>query len=141
MSDFTRFMKENKKVKENAKYPASSAFTDDEGKTLEWEIKPLTTAENENIREECVKQTRDKNGRIKSELNTNLYILKVICASVVFPNLNDKKLQDSYGVMSPEELILSMIDNPGEYDEFGAFIMKYNGFNKSVNEDIEEAKN
>lgn len=141
MSDFTRFMKEIKKVKENAKYPASSAFTDDEGKTLEWEIKPLTTAENENIREECVKQTRDKNGRIKSELNTNLYILKVICASVVLPNLNDKKLQDSYGVMSPEELILSMIDNPGEYDEFGAFIMKYNGFNKSVNEDIEEAKN
>lgn len=29
----------------------------------------------------------------------------MICASVVEPNLNDKDLQNSYGVMTPEDLI------------------------------------
>ena len=34
-----------------------------------------------------------------------------------------------------------MLDNPGEYDDLAAFIQKYNGYNKEINEKIEEAKN
>lgn len=141
MSEFTRFMKENKKVRENTKYAVSAAFTDEKGDPLEWEIKPITTAENENIREICTKELRDSKGAKKSNLNTSLYFLKLIAASVVFPNLDDKELQDSYDVMSKEDLILAMIDNPGEYDKFGSFIIGFNGFNRSINDEIEEAKN
>ena len=140
MSSLTRFLKENKKVRENTKYPASEAFTDENGKVIEWEIKPISTAENERIRSACTKQIKEK-GVVKSKIDTFAYILKIITASVVFPNLNDKALQDSYGTLSAEDLVLAMIDNPGEYDKFGSFIIEYNGFNKSINDDIEEAKN
>ena len=41
----------------------------------------------------------------------------MMVASIVEPNLNDKTLQDSYGVMTPEDLLTEMIDNPGEYND------------------------
>ena len=69
------------------------------------------------------------------------YIAKMIATSVVEPNLNNKDLQDSYGVMTPEELIKEMIDNPGEYNNFARFIQEYNGFDETLNEKVEKAKN
>jgi hypothetical protein len=141
MSAFTRFLKENKKERPNAKYAASTAFTDEKGNPLEWEIRPITTAENERFRDACIKKVKDKKGITRSELDTRAYTLKLITASVVEPNLNSSELQDSYGVMGAEELIVAMLDNPGEYDKLGAFIAEFNGFNKSIDDDIEEAKN
>lgn len=43
MSNLSRFLKENKKVKENTKYAATKSLTDEKGNPLEWEIRPLTT--------------------------------------------------------------------------------------------------
>jgi len=34
-----------------------------------------------------------------------------------------------------------MIDDPGEYNEFAAFIQQYNGFDTTMDEKVEEAKN
>lgn len=34
-----------------------------------------------------------------------------------------------------------MIDNPGEYNDFAAFIQKFNGFTETMDEKVEEAKN
>ena len=65
----------------------------------------------------------------------------MMVASVVYPNLNDKDLQDSYGVMTPEDLLTEMVDNPGEYNAFGKFINEYNGFTEGLNEKVEKAKN
>ena len=47
MSNFSKFMKENKKIKQNTKYPATKSLCDDNGKPLEWTIKPLTSTEND----------------------------------------------------------------------------------------------
>ncbi len=65
----------------------------------------------------------------------------MLCACIVEPNLYDKELQDSYGVMTPEELLKEMIDDPGEYQDFASFVQDYNGFNTSFEEKVEEAKN
>lgn len=65
----------------------------------------------------------------------------MICACVVEPNLNNQQLQDSYGVKTPEELIREMIDDPGEYDEFAQFIQNYNGFDETLQDRKDEAKN
>ena len=50
-------------------------------------------------------------------------------------------MQDSYGVMSPEDLLFALVDDPGEYDAFTAFVQDFNGFTKSFEEKVEEAKN
>lgn len=79
--------------------------------------------------------------RLDREFNGEAYVLDMIVASTVTPNLYDAELQDSYGVNTPEDLLMAMLDNPGEYDDLAAFIQKYNGYNKEINEKIEEAKN
>ena len=55
--------------------------------------------------------------------------------------LFDIDLQNSYGVSKPEELIKEMIDNPAEYDDFAVFVQSYNGFDISLSEKVEQAKN
>ena len=136
-------MKENKVVKENTTFPATKSLTDEDGKPLEWTIKPLTTKENDSIRDDCMIDVPvvGKPNMFRPKLNTSKYIAKMICSCVIEPNLYDKDLQDSYGVMTPEDLLKEMIDDPGEYQDFASFIQNFNGFNTSLDDKVEEAKN
>ena len=59
--------------------------------------------------------------------------------TTVYPDLQDKELQDSYGVMSAEELISTML-TPGEFEDYATAVMKANGFDDEENL-VEEAKN
>ncbi len=142
MSNLNRFLKENKIVKENVKYAATKSLVDEAGKPLLWEIQPLSTKKNENIRESCTIEipVKGKPNLFREKIDSAKYTAKLIASSVVFPDLYDKDLQDSYGVMTPEELIMEMIDDPGEYGDFAQFITEFNGFS-DINDDIEEAKN
>lgn len=65
----------------------------------------------------------------------------MIAASIVYPDLYDKELQDSYGARTPEELLLAMVDDPGEYSELASYVQKFQGFDVSLNDKVEEAKN
>ena len=143
MSNFSKFMKQNKITKENTTYAATKSLVDENGEPLLWTIKALSTTENENIRESCMSevQVTGKPNLFRPKLNTSKYIAKMICACVVEPNLYDKELQESYGVMTPEELLQEMVDDPGEYQDFAAFVQNYNGFNETFNDKVNEAKN
>lgn len=143
MGDLTLFLKGNKKQKGNAKYKATKTLCDESGEPLEWEIKPLSTADNDRIRADSTKNVpvSGKRGHFKQELDVSEYLAKMICACVVFPDLNNKELQDSYGVRKPEELIKEMIDNPGEYDDFAVFVQNFNGFDESLQDKVDKAKN
>ena len=77
----------------------------------------------------------------REKFNSSKYLAKLICASVVEPNLYSAELQDSYGVTKPEDLIVEMIDNPTEYNDFALFIQEFNGFTESINDKVDEAKN
>ena len=143
MSNFNRFMKKNKITKENTTFPATKSLVDENGNPLEWVIKPLTTKENDNIRDECMIDVpvKGKPNVYRPKLNTSKYIAKMMCACIVEPNLYDKELQDSYGVMTPDELLKEMIDDPGEYQALAAFVQEFNGFNTTLEDKVEEAKN
>lgn len=143
MSNFSRFMKKNKIQKQNTTFAATKSLLDENGKPLLWVIKPLSTTENDVLRDECTMDVpvKGKPNLYRPKLNTSRYIAKMICASVAEPNLNDKELQDSYGVMTPDELLKEMIDDPGEYSEFAAFVQQFNGFTATMEDAVEEAKN
>ncbi len=143
MSDFSRFMKKNKITRENTVFPATKSLVDEKGNALQWTIKPLSTKENDNIRDACMIDVpvKGKPNMYRPKLDTSKYIAKMLCACVAEPNLYDKELQDSYGVMTPEDLLKEMIDDPGEYQDFAAFVQEYNGFNTTFEDKIEEAKN
>lgn len=143
MSNLKRFLKENKIKKENTTFAATKSILDEEGNPVLWLIKPLTTKENDNLRDDCMTEipVKGKPNMFRPKLNTSKYIAKMICASVVEPSLYDKELQDSYGVMTPDDLLKEIIDDPGEYNDFAAFIQEFNGFNATLEEKVEEAKN
>lgn len=82
-----------------------------------------------------------KPGMYRPKLNASQYIRKMIAESVAEPDLYDRELQDSYGVATPEDLLLAMVDDPGEYNDLAAFVQKFQGFNISFDDKVDEAKN
>ena len=143
MSKFSRFMKANKIEKATTKMAVTKSLVDEDGQPLEWTLKPLTTKENDNIRDECMRDVpvTGKPNVFRPKLDTSKYIARMICACVIEPNLFDKELQDSYGVYTPEDLLKEMVDDPGEYQNLASFIQAYNGFDTTLDDKVEEAKN
>ena len=137
------FLKTNKRAKENTTFAATKSLLDEKGNPLKWEIKSITTKENDAIRDSCMIEIpiKGKVGLYREKLNTSKYMAKLGAACVVSPNLFDADLQDSYGVKTPEDLIIEMIDDPNEFNDFILFIQEYNGFTETISEKVDNAKN
>lgn len=142
MSNFSNFMKANKIQKQNVMHPVTKSLTDEKGEPLLWEIRPLTTKENEAIRDSCTIDVpvKGKPNLYRPKVDMNKYQTKMVCAAIVSPDLNNVELQNSYGVMSAEELIKEMVDDPAEYTDLTVFVQKISGF-KTLQEEVDEAKN
>lgn len=143
MGNLSLFLKKNKKTKANTFYPATKSLCDENGEPLKWEIKPLTTKESEDIRADCTAEVQvpGKPGVYRAKFDSKLYVAKFISSCVVFPDLYNKELQDSYGVKTPEDLIRAMIDNPTEYNNFAEFVQNYSGLDETLTDKVNEAKN
>lgn len=142
MSGLNNFLKQNAVLEENVKYVASKRFIDDKGKPIEWEMKAISTVEDDKLRRDCVKRVpvSGKRGQYNKETDYNLYLAKLAVACTVYPNLYDAELQDSYGTRTPEELIQNML-KPGEYAEYVTRIQEINGFDLTQDDLVEEVKN
>lgn len=143
MGNLTRFLKKNKKETTTTTYAATKSLTDENGDPLNWTIKNITTKENDALIDTCTTDVpvTGKPNMFRPKLNTNKYIAMMIAHCVVEPDLYNAELQDSYGVKTPEELLKEMIDNPAEYDDFAMFIQNYNGFDTTLQDKVDEAKN
>lgn len=141
MSDFAVFMAGNALKEETTKYVASKRFVV-KGKPVEWEIRAIDSDKDEALRKECTKRVPipGKRNQFNQETDTDKYIAKMCVACTVYPNLNDAELQDSYGVKSADALLKKML-LPGEYTEYKAKIMEVNGYDLSMEELVDEAKN
>lgn len=138
MSELKLFLKENKIQQENIKYGVTKSILDKNGEAVEWELRPITTKENEANREMCMVK-RGKGKQSTHEINASHFQKLSATTSVVFPNLNSKELQDSYGVMTAEDLLMELVNNAGEFNVLMEKIMELSGFS-TLEEDIEEAK-
>ena len=142
MSDLKAFLSENAINESNIKYVASKRFVGDDGKPIEWEICCITSSEDEALRRECTKRVpvAGRKGAYTPETDYNKYIGKLAAKCTVYPNLNDKVLQDSYKVMGDDTLLKAML-KPGEYADFISKIQEVNGFDVTMEERVDEAKN
>lgn len=143
MSKFSMFMKENKKKAENVRYAPTKSLCGADGKPLEWEFRRISSRENNALREECcyTEANPRKPNTVIQQFKTSKYLEKLIIKSTVYPDLYDRELQDSYGVMSPEELLYAMVDNLSEFDKLVQFIQEFNGSEMNFSEQVNEAKN
>lgn len=141
MSKLSLFLKQNQQLPEPVKKAVTASLRDENGEPLLWTLKPVTTAENDRIRKECAEEVPAKNGLFRTRVDTGKYIAKLLAASVVEPDLRNAELQDSYGVNKPEDLIREMIPVAGEYSALAEFVQELSGFDISMADKAEEAKN
>lgn len=148
MSNLSAFLAENAVPVENIKVVVSNRFLsnekDEKGKLkpIEWEIKTIDSAADEAIRKTCTKRipVPGKKNQFTRELDSDAYVGKLAVACTVFPNLNDKELQDSYHVMGAEALLKAML-TPGEYANYLMKIQEICGFDVTLQDEVDEAKN
>ncbi len=129
--DLKAFLRGNAKPLTNIRYVASDRFTDADGKPIEWELRPVTTPENDAL----MMQAR------RGEVDNSEIALKLAVMATVFPDLKNTELQESYGVVGEEELLQALLAVPGEYYDYLAKVQSFMGYDKKPEERIEEAKN
>ncbi|WP_182185568.1 phage tail assembly chaperone [Pectinatus frisingensis] len=135
------FLAENAVKAENIKYIASKRFINADRNPIEWEIQTITSDEDETLRNSCKKKEFVPGTRQTSTtLDQEKYATALICKCVVYPNLNDAGLQDSYGVVGAEEVVKKML-TPGEYTDLFMAVQQANGFQTGMDEKIKTAKN
>ena len=147
MANLDLFFADNVELDENVKYVASKRYKDKNGNPLEWELKALSADENDAIKKQCMvrKQVPGKRGQFTTEFDNIKYISLLCVNSVVFPDLNNAALQDSWSkktglsIMNGSDLLKVMLKS-GEYDLLSQKVQEVNGYS-DINEDIEEAKN
>ena len=142
MGNLSAFLAQNAAKVENVKHVVSKRFNDEKGNPIQWEVKCLTSSEDESLRKSCTKrvQVPGKRNQFTQETDFNQYLGKLAAACTVHPNLNDAELQTSYGVMGADDLLKVML-TPGEYADYLNKIQNINGFEISFEESVEEAKN
>lgn len=104
------------------------------------EIRALKAGEADKINERCFVNKPGVKGRQERVFDAVAYNRGVSAASIVFPDLNDSELQESYGVRGAENLY-SELFLLGEAAQILEKVTEISGIGGDINEDIEAAKN
>ena len=83
------------------------------GGQMLWRIRPMSQRENEDIWRKCGENEKRYEGAVLAE-------------SVIFPDLKDAALQNSYGVVGAERLLGKLL-LAGEYDRLRQAVEEING--------------
>ena len=135
------FLAENVEKPENVKFPATTRIKDETGCPVEWEIRALTSAEDDELRKASVRRTPvpGRKNQYTNDLDMNIYLAKLGAAATVYPPLSDASLQKSYGVNGAESLLKAML-TAGEYMNYLARVQEVSGFT-ALQDEVNEAKN
>lgn len=126
------FLNKGKSVKGiEKKIIVGDRFKDDEGRDMPFTIKALTIEQLDNYRE---------NARGERSFNSGKFNAAVVIAGCIYPNFKDAESIKARNCHTPEEYLRDVL-LPGEVDIISLEIQKLCGYNISVNELIEEAKN
>ena len=139
MGGLSCFMAENAEKRDNKKLVVSERFKDEKG-LVKWEIRPIGAEEDEELRRSCTRRVPipGKKNQYTNEFDANGYLAKLAAAAVVFPNLKDAELQDSYHVRGEEALIKAMLYKD-EFDRLTEALVEDSG--NELNELVADAKN
>ncbi len=126
----TAFLQANAR-RENVRVAVSDRFVDEAGRAQEWELQPLTAADWQEL-------LLAAGGAGQPHYND--IFLALLAKSVVWPDLNSAELQDSYGVLGAEKLLLAML-SPGEYQVLQSAFEQLNLQSQAAGAQLAAAKN
>lgn len=120
---------------ENEKVVVSKRFMED-GIPVEWEIKPITTDENDRL----MKKHSKRNKKGVESFERTAYLNELVASAVVYPDLKNAELQNAYGVMGEVSLLTKML-LLGEFATLSEAVQKLSGLDVDEKEELEEVKN
>lgn len=146
-----RFYAQNKVKKQNLKIPVSPSFVDDKGDPILWEIRPLTYSENEKIINSphiTVEETDRRTGTKTYRTIDTEYVAAICAQSVVFPDLGDRALQNSYADMTGQRInnkvqLIKVMLTAGELARLSEKVIEVSdlGENNELDDMINDVKN
>ncbi|AWB31522.1 phage tail assembly chaperone [Clostridium botulinum] len=112
------------------------------GKKKQMKFKPISADKGDELRKKCKKITIVK-GQKMSETDQDKFIANQIIETTTYSDLKNAELQKAWGVMGAEQLLKAMKSkmSDGEYMEWGSVVSEINGYDKGIQELVEEAKN
>lgn len=106
------FYRENRRDREEREVLLTERLTKDGGQML-FRIRPISQRKNEDIWRRCGRDEKKYEGVLLAE-------------SVVFPDLKDAALQNSYGAVGADRLLRKLL-LAGEYDRLKQAVEEING--------------
>lgn len=134
------FMAQNVVSTVTEKVVISERFQGEDKKPVPFEIKAISEEDNEELKKACKKRIKQKYGQHTYETDTSLYLAKLVVECTVMPDFKNAELQKSWGVLGAESLVRKML-LPGEYSELLSAVQDICGFEKELQELVEDAKN
>lgn len=120
---------------DNEMVVVSKRFMED-GKPVQWEIKSITSAENDILMKKYMK----KNKKGGQDFDRISYMNELVASAVVFPDLQNADLQKAYGVMGQNQLLSKML-LVGEFATLSEAVQKISGLDTEEETLIQEVKN
>lgn len=122
---------------ENELVEVSDRYRDENGKPVKWEIRAITSKENDQLMRKHTK--RDK--KTKQEIfDRTSYTNDLVASAVVYPDLKNAELQKAYGVLGEVELLQKMLI-VGEFMRLSEEVQKISGLDIEDEDQVEAIKN
>lgn len=122
---------------ENELVEVSDRYRDENGKPVKWEIRAITSKENDQLMRKHTK--RDK--KTKQEIfDRTSYTNDLVASAVVYPDLKNAELQKAYGVLGDVELLQKMLIM-GEFMKLSEEVQKISGLDVEDEDTVEAIKN
>lgn len=120
----------------------SRRFLDAEGNVIPFVMKAIETERIEELEEDCYTPVYDKAGKkTGDEFDRARWIARMGIESTVYPNLRDKELLKSHGVLDPVDALKKLLSVGGEYAEFMKAAQRINGYLETFEDLVDQAKN
>lgn len=143
MSDtqnLTAFLKNNVEIVNQVEYVASNRIKAGD-EPVAWKINVLQNKVIDKLRNRYTKMIKDgKTGVTREKFDSQGFNDAMLLESIIYPNLDDMELQDSWGVNDPLELVKAML-TPGEYADLLNAVVEAQGFEVGMDEKVRAVKN
>lgn len=118
--------------------PISKRITDKEGNIVPFVFKAIPTERIDALEKECTTFKNVKGqGRVK-DVDMQRYYARIAIETTVYPNFRSKELREAYKTEDAVEVAKKILSVGGEFNNFIAKAMEVNGFDDTI-EDLEEA--
>lgn len=112
------------------------------GKIRLMKFKPIGANLGDELRDKC-RTVKFLKGQKLIETNQDKFSANLIIETTICPDLKNAELQSNWGVIGAEELLEAMKCkmSDGEYAQWSSIVNQINGYDKGMQELVEEAKN